>query len=209
MPIFQSVLQRSTTIKPTSINYSNRELKECPDLIRARIDHEATHAIRFVFALQQDEENKCKEGKEDTGSTEKDTESKEEDTTRQVKKQKTEHSTPPLKPQMNPVPKKTPPRIVPSDESRYKLTEPSFHSGYLVEHLKNGGIVVSLRGCLELGGKVVEGAKYARVQTVRRCKEKSDWDIMECELWDEKKGVWSASVEYRFNGRRITRRGDG
>lgn len=167
------------------LNYNERERKECPDLIYARIDHEFTHAIRYVFATHQRAEDE------------------EQETEERQKKQKTgapDSPPPTVRPK---VPLTTPPRTVPQGERRYKLTKPELHSGYLIEHLKNGGVVVALDGELRLGENVVP-ANYVKVVSVDP-PDVDGWERMDCYIFDEATRQFVDRNVYTFKGERITR----
>lgn len=183
-------------------------------LVSARFDHEATHAIRFLLALHQDSENAANVRGEDEQAEDEQAEGegvgmgKEKgEGERHAKRPKTASPTnPPFT--ATAVPKKTPPRPVPPGEERYKLTMEEFHSGYLVEHLKNGGVVVELRGTLKLNGEVVQ-ADYARVRKVC-CRNNADWEKMTCSVWNiDKQAFDEARLLISTSSRgRITRKDD-
>ena len=73
-----------------------------------------------------------------------------------------------------------------------------------MEHIKNGGIVVELRG--QVKDVEEEKAKYACVVSVERDAGDSDWENMTCSLWDGTQ--FGELKQYKFNGYRITRKDD-
>ena len=189
VPVSYTVMKKGNC--EVHLNFTNREA-ECPALLKSRFDHESTHAVRFLLALQQEQEQTQIGASNQEGGGKR-------------QKTDTQHGieTPPQQ-KLSHVPKKTPPKDPPLGETRYKLTERDFHSGYLVEHIKNGGIVVELRG--QVKDVEEEKAKYACVVSVERDAGDSDWENMTCSLWDGTQ--FSELKQYKFNGYRITRKDD-
>lgn len=103
----------------------------------------------------------------------------------------------------------TPPRSPEHDESRYKLTESAFHSGYLLEHLHFGGIIVLLKGnSLSVDGQDIQLPVYAKV-VKRESVPQQDSYRLKCSLWDLETQQWGPIKEYSFDGDAVTRNIDG
>ena len=164
------------------IHFTAKEASECPPLIASRFEHELTHAIRYLYAVQQNESAK-KEGKKRVLPAHESTPQRHE------LKIKQESSL--------------------LYKELYKLTGEDFHSGYLIEHILNQGVIVGLaytKLCIDDGPNIV--AKYALVKKVTRVNP--EIDLMEAQLWSVGTktfdGVWKV---YTFQGNRITRHSDG
>lgn len=163
------------------IHFTAREAIECPPLIASRFEHELTHAIRYIYAVQQNECAK-KEGKKRVLPAHESTPQRHE---LNIKQDSLLH------------------------QNLYKLTGEDFHSGYLIEHILHQGVIVGLaytKLCLGDGPNIV--AKYALVKKVTRLDP--DSDLMEAQLWNVGSqafdGTWK---QYTFRGNRITRHSDG
>lgn len=191
LPVSSTQNDEGKTICTIHYTAKAKEMRECPPLVEARLVHELTHSIRFLFAVRQEEiqeENHEKQDEEETveGGP--------------VKRQRTMRAPP-----FNKAPTETPTRSPAENERRYKLQQKDIHSGYLVEHQIRGGVVVVVQGRLEEAAKRVE-AQYVKVAEVEH--NSDGCENMKCQVWSIQEQKFEPQKDYRFRGRRVARGDD-
>jgi len=170
------------------IQFKDEEAKECPPLIRSRVEHELSHAVRYLYALAQNRAYDAAIALLPPGK----------------------------RPRVEQAKTSAPPRRRQTRRARsllnrglYKLEEQHFHSGYLIEHALNGGVVVILVAEMiqdAVTGAVPANVKYAKIVTVNR--DNANFDVMDCMLWNIATATWGPQTKFHFRGKRITRHGD-
>lgn len=170
------------------IHFKDEEAKECPPLIRSCVEHELGHAVRYLYALAQNRAYDAAIALLPPG--------------KRPRVEKAKISTPPRK-------RQTRRHRSLLNQGLYKLEDQHFHSGYLIEHALNGGVVVIL--VVEMiqnaaTGVVPPNVKYAKIVTVDR--DNADFDVMDCMLWDIATATWGPQTKFHFRGKRITRHSD-